>query len=177
MPKNSKEQIESDEKKVIKELQRNSKESIDKISRKCGFSRQKVWRIIKKLEKDKTIWGYSAVIDDEKLGMKRYFVLIKRKFNHVSKEKIDLITKRTLKKEAAKIGIDLQSSYFVYGSFDWLLSINAKNIKHVKRFHSVIANLFSDDSIADIEVLEVVFPIEKNNNINPNIEEFKEFFS
>ena len=55
MPKNSSEQIDVDEKKVIRELQRNSKESIDKIAKKCGFSRQKVWRIIKRLEKNKTI--------------------------------------------------------------------------------------------------------------------------
>ena len=64
MPKNSREQIDADEKKVIKELQKNSKESSDKIAKKCGFSRQKVWRIIKKLEKNKTIWGYFAVVDN-----------------------------------------------------------------------------------------------------------------
>ena len=42
MPKSSKEQIDFDEKKVIKELQKNSKESIDKIAKKCGFSRKQV---------------------------------------------------------------------------------------------------------------------------------------
>ena len=56
MPKSSKEQIDLDEKKVVSELQRNSKESIDVIAKRCGFSRQKVWRIIKRLEKNKTIW-------------------------------------------------------------------------------------------------------------------------
>ena len=56
MPKSSKKQIDADEKKVKRELKKNSKESIDKIAKKCEFSRQKVWRIIKRLEKNKTIW-------------------------------------------------------------------------------------------------------------------------
>jgi len=51
---------------VIEQLQRNSNESIDKIAKTCGFSRQKVWRIIKRLENNKTIWGYTAVPDKEK---------------------------------------------------------------------------------------------------------------
>ena len=35
-------------------------------------------RVIKKLEKNKTIWGYNVVDDDEKLGLKRYQILVKK---------------------------------------------------------------------------------------------------
>ena len=66
MAKSSKKQIYEDELKVIVELQKNAKENIDIISKKCGYSRQKVWRIIKRLEEDKTIWGYTAVVKEEK---------------------------------------------------------------------------------------------------------------
>ena len=76
MPKNSKEQIKEDEKKVMEQLINNSNESIDKISKKCGFSRQKVWRIIKRLEKSKKIWGYTAIISENDLEMKDYILLI-----------------------------------------------------------------------------------------------------
>ena len=71
MSKSSIKQIELDEKKVMNALQRNARGSIDKIAVDCGFSRQKVWRIIKRLEENKTIWGHYTVIDDEKLGLKR----------------------------------------------------------------------------------------------------------
>ena len=77
MPKSSRKQIDNDEKKILRELQKNSKESIDKIAKKCSFSRQKVWRIIKRLENNKTIWGYHAVVDNEKINMKSYILLIK----------------------------------------------------------------------------------------------------
>ena len=68
MPKTTRKQIAEDEKKIIRELQKNSKENTDKIAKRCGFSRQKVSRVIKQLEKNKTIWGYHAVVDDNKLG-------------------------------------------------------------------------------------------------------------
>ncbi|GAF78134.1 unnamed protein product, partial [marine sediment metagenome] len=95
MPKNSREQIDADEKKVIRELQKNSKESIDKIAKRCGFSQQKVRRIIKRLEKNKTIWGYYAVVDNEKINMKRYLMLIKRS-NKPVKDAINKIIDLTM---------------------------------------------------------------------------------
>ena len=63
-------QENSDEKKVLQELQGYAKESIDKIAKRCGFSRQKVWRIIKKLESNQTIWGYHAVVNNQQLHLK-----------------------------------------------------------------------------------------------------------
>ena len=79
MAKNSKEQIEEDEIKVINKLQENSNENIGEIAKKCGFSRQKAWRIIKKLEEEKTIWGYRAIINNEKTNMNGFVLLIKGK--------------------------------------------------------------------------------------------------
>ena len=55
MAKRSKKQIYEDELKVIAELQKNAKESIDIIAKNCGYSRQKVCRIINRLEENKTI--------------------------------------------------------------------------------------------------------------------------
>lgn len=59
MSKGSKKQIGVDERMVIAELQRNAKVSIDK----CGFSRQRIWGIIERLEENETIWGYNVVMD------------------------------------------------------------------------------------------------------------------
>ena len=61
MVKTSKKQIELDEKKVIERLQMNCMENLDLFAKNCGFSRQKVWRIIKNLEKENVVWGYTAI--------------------------------------------------------------------------------------------------------------------
>jgi len=53
MAKRSSVQIEQDENKILDALEQHSKDSVDEIAKSCGFSRQKVWRIIKDLEKRK----------------------------------------------------------------------------------------------------------------------------
>jgi DNA-binding Lrp family transcriptional regulator len=78
MPKSSKQRLVHDEKKILDLLRTNANESIDVIAKKCRFSRQKVWRIIKKLEKNMTIWGYTAICDDESYNLKHFTMLIKR---------------------------------------------------------------------------------------------------
>ena len=176
MPKSSKEQIDADEKKIVRELQKNSKESIDKIAKKCGFSRQKVWRIIKQLEKNKTIWGYSAVVDNNKIGQKKYFIMVKRTSKTVSQEKINTVMKRKLKKEGMKIGVVVESSYFTHGVYDWLACITAENIKQVKKFCESFNMLSKEGFVSNIQILEVIFPVEVNNINNPNMEEFLSFF-
>ena len=61
MVKTSQDQIEKDEQRILQELQKNAKESIDTIAKNCGFSRQKVWRIIKRLEQNEIVWGLSLI--------------------------------------------------------------------------------------------------------------------
>ncbi len=131
MAKSSKEQIDDDEKKVIRELQKNSKENIDKIAKKCGFSRQKVWRVIKRLEKNKTIWGYNVVVDNEKLDLINYLILIKRTSKPIEKTANKIIS-RDLEEKANEIGIVIHSSHYLHGEFDWQICFTSKNITNAK---------------------------------------------
>lgn len=176
MPKSSKEKIDLDEKKIIRELEKNAKESIDKIAKKCGCSRQKVWRIIKRLEENKIIWGYHAVIDNEKIGLNRYYILIKRTNVPFSKEHIDSIIKNELKPEIGEEEIIVENISYVHGSFDGVYEIRARNIMQVKKFIESFYNL-AVDYISDAQILEVIFPVEINGIVNPNIKEIEEFFT
>jgi DNA-binding Lrp family transcriptional regulator len=175
MAKSSKEQIDADEKKILWELQKNSKENIEKIAKKCGFSRQKVWRVVKRLENNKTIWGYHAVVDDNKIGLQQYFVLIKRTNKPFSKEHIDSIIKRVIQTEIAKMGIIIENVSYVHGEFDGIHIIRASNVVQVKKYCEIL-NELSKGYISDMIILEELFPIEKNGIVNPNIEELKDIF-
>jgi len=173
MPKSSKEQIDKDEKKVISELQKNSKESIDKIAKRCGFSRQKVWRIIKRLEKNKQIWGYSAIVDIEKLDLKRYIMLIKRSSKPAAnaiKKIIDL----TIHKTGEKLGIDIECSSYLHGEYDWMLVFNTSDIMNAKRFTEALNKEYYD-VISEVQVLEDIFSVKKCGKVNPEVHKLKEF--
>ena len=53
MAKSSKEDIIKDEHRILEKLKNNANKSINEIAKECKFSRQKVWRIIKQLEKNR----------------------------------------------------------------------------------------------------------------------------
>jgi DNA-binding Lrp family transcriptional regulator len=173
MPRSSRKQIDEDEKKVIYELQKNSKESIDKIAKKCGFSRQKVWRIIKRLEKNKTIWGYHAIIDDEKLKQKSYLVLIKKTNEPVSTA-AEKILSRDIEQEAKKIGVTITESEYLHGVYDWTFCFKADNIKHAKKFCEMFNRIYHTH-VSELHLLEKIFPIKRCNVHNPEMEKLREF--
>jgi len=174
MPKSSKKQIDEDEKKIIAELQKNSKESIDKIAKRCGFSRQKVWRVIKRLEKNKTIWGYNVVVDDEKLNQKSYIMLIKRSSKPIGDFTDKLI--EDFKEECTKkLGINVCYNCYLHGHFDWMVCFSAKDIKVAKKFSESINASYSE-FISEIYMMENIFPIKTCGILNPGIKKFKEFF-
>ena len=175
MPLSSKKQIEDDEKKLLTVLQQNAGGSIANISKRCGFSRQKFWRIKKRLEKNKTIWGYNTVVDDEKLGLKRYLILIKRTNKPLTPIQLKLITSRKILDVTSKFGITVESSYFIHGSYDWFFSVTARDLARVKKVINVFTILLKD-VISEVDIQEVIFPVEKNNFTNPNLDQIKEFF-
>jgi DNA-binding Lrp family transcriptional regulator len=174
MPKSSKKDIDKDIKKIIYELETNSNRSVFDIGNKLGFSRQKTWRLIKDLENNNTIWGYTAIVDDNKISRKRFYILIKRTSLPTPEKKIDSMVKRDIRKETKKSGVHYESSCLVNGLFDALICITAEDIKQVKRFIDSLNKLYGAN-ISDIHILEVLFPVGRGGIDNPNIENLREY--
>ena len=172
MPKSSINQIKLDEKRVIKVLQNNSKESIDNIAKKSGFSRQKVWRIIKRLEKNKTIWGYHAVIEEEKIDMKSFILLIKGKRLPIGNPSEEYIIERTIDKIGEKIGIIVEDSIWLHGEYDWVMSFLAKDLKTAKKFNELFSKQYLGN-ISELKLMEKIITVKKDGFINPKISKGK----
>jgi DNA-binding Lrp family transcriptional regulator len=177
MPKNSITQIQQDQKKILEELSKNSHSTINEIANKLGFSRQKVWRIIKNLENDKTIWGYTAIIDDNKTGRKRFCVLLKKAPIKVTDNKLNIVINRDLVNIATKSGVTLESTYFFYGEYDGQICVTAENINQVRNFINDMQKKIGADFFKEIKILEVLVPIQIRGFPNPNIAQLKEYFS
>jgi len=172
MPKNSIKQIEQDEKRILGELRKNANKSINDIAQSCGFSRQKVWRVINNLEKNHTIWGYSAIVDEEKLDKKCYIILIKRTNKPLSQELINKIIKRELGKQS---GIEITNSIYTHGVYDWIIFIYATTIIEAKGFVEETNKLF-EGFIAEIHLIEKMFSAVSCGVTNPDIKKLNNFF-
>ena len=173
MAKRSKTQVEKDEQKIIMELQEHAKESIDDIAKRCGFSGPKVRRIIKNLEDSHTIWGYHAVTDFEKLGLREYILLVK-KANKALDEAAEKIISRHIEKKAKELGVMIGSSYYLHGSYDWVICFTARDLKDAKKFESEIVKTYRA-FIFETQLLENIFPVKRSGIQNPALNRLKEF--
>jgi len=172
MAKNSKKQIEEDEIKVIAELQKNSNENIGTIAKKCGFSRQKAWRIIKRLEEEKTIWGYHAIVNNEKISTHNYILLIKSKCLPINNSFEKDIVERKIDKLAAEMGVTVDCSYWLNGNYDGMISFSAKDLREAKKFQELYLSTFNGN-ISQLNLLEKMVIVKEGGFLNPNIKKTK----
>ena len=173
MSKSSKKQI--DEMKVIAELQKNARESMVVIAEKCGLSRQRVWRIIERLEENKTIWRYNIVVNKDKLRVEKYLLFLKRTNAPINKEAFSFPDADEVKQETSKIKVSVDNSYFVHGSFDLVVSITVNNVKQMTQSCEMLRKLFAR-YISTIEILDVLFTFEESGIGSPNPEGVNDFF-
>ena len=174
MVKSSNQQLLKDEQKILDVLRVNANESIDVIAKKCGYSRQKVWRIIKKIEKDKKIWGYVAICDDESYNLKHFTMLIKRTTKPIDEKIFQEILTTRLDNLIPELGIKMENIEYVHGSFDGIFSFLADDLITAKKFCERFLSHFNE-YIASFELLEGIFYIRKQMLRNPQLKKQVKF--
>jgi len=174
MSKSSGKQIEQDEKKILSELVKNSNENIDTIAKHCGFSRQKVWRAIKRLEVKGLIWGYTAVFDEEKIGQTYFMLMIKRAMEKIDEKVVDIIISTKAEDIAKELGITIESSFYVHGEYDWIMTFTAEDVRQAKKFCDSLVALHPSGT-EKITILQTLMFIRKQYILNPDKSKLKEF--
>jgi DNA-binding Lrp family transcriptional regulator len=170
MPKNSAEQLLKDEQKILDVLQQNANESIDVVAKKCGFSRQKIWRTIKKLEKNKTIWGYTVICNNQAFNLKNFTMLIKRTTLPLDKNIHNEILTTRLDDLVPGSIIKIENIEYVHGLFDWVVSFQTDSLVTAKKFCERF-NEHYRGQIESIDLLEDILIIRKLSISNPQIKE------
>jgi DNA-binding Lrp family transcriptional regulator len=173
MARKSIKQIKKDENKILTALKQNARGSIEDIAKNNRFSRQKVWRIIKRLEESKEIWGYFTVVDEDKIHRKRYIILIKRSTEPIDNA-IQKIIDLTMHEKGEKIGIEIEASSYLHGRYDWMFIITAEDMKSVKKFSHLLIKEYQI-WISEVHILEDIFSVKKCGIVNPHVESLKEF--
>jgi uncharacterized protein with GYD domain len=143
------------------------------LQKNAGSHGKKYGGLKKKLESNKTIWGYHAVVDHEKLHQKSYIMLIK-KTNKPLGDLINTILRRDIEKNAAEMGIQIQASKYLHGAFDWVLVFTAEDIRHAKKFGEQFNRLYQS-YIGETFLLEEIFPVKSCGIENPQIKKLKDF--
>ena len=79
------------------------------------------------------IWGYQVIVDEEKKVFSNYLVLIKRAIKPIDEKVADKIISRKLEEIASDIGVKIVIILYCHGSYGWIISFMARDIRHAKR--------------------------------------------
>jgi len=124
--------LDDTDKKLLRELQENCKQSTRKLAKKLGIHSTTVLYRMNKLEKEGFIKRYTAVLDPKKFGQKSTaFVMIKVN-NFMQKGEteypIDRISKKLQKIES------VSEIHIMVGEFDIMLKVRGESLEDIAQF-------------------------------------------
>lgn len=119
--------MDATDKKLLKLLQLDSKQTTKELSNKLNLSVTAVYERIKKLEKDGTIQKYVAIIDRKKVN-KNYVVFCHVKLIQHNHEFIADFEKAILKLS------EVLECFHVSGDYDYILKICVADMEEYREF-------------------------------------------
>jgi DNA-binding Lrp family transcriptional regulator len=115
---------------ILKILEENALASPDFIAECLNCDAEEVRRKIKKMEEDKVILGYKAIVDDEKAERTVVRAVIEVKITPEREGGFNRVADRIAKFQEVK------SCYLMSGSYDLLVEVEGPDLKHAAAFVS-----------------------------------------
>lgn len=140
--------LDSKDKKILKQLQENARQSIAEISKKTKLPRDVVVYRIKKLEENKVIRQHHSSLDPQKLGYPLYVYVLFSLYN--IKPELENKFVNYLKSHNQIIYVAKNS-----GKYDFTIGVCAKDYKEFDDIIREVRQKFAD-IIKDIESLPTV---------------------
>jgi len=119
--------LDNIDKKLINLLQKDSKQTTKKLSLQLNLSVTAVYERIKKLEKEKVIENYVAIINKNKIG-KSFLVFCHIKLVQHAKEYVT-----TFEREVIELA-EVSECFHVSGDYDYILKIYVENMEAYRDF-------------------------------------------
>jgi len=115
------------ERKILRELQRDSDQTTAEIANKVGLSPSPCWRRIDRLEKEGVIRARVAVIDRRKIGLNAH-IFAQVRLNAHGRSNLDEFS------AAIRAFPEVLDAYVLMGQTDFMLRIVASDIDAYERF-------------------------------------------
>ena len=143
-------------------------QSMSKIAEKTKMHRRTVWQIQKDLEKDTTIWGYTAVIDEQKIN--NVFYVLQFRIKPFTKDFADLILQRLTVWEPMKQAVRILDVYFMNGPYDVFIKFSAPDHATARMYYETLRSIYKDYFLETPLVSDVNFSLVQGGKLNPELE-------
>jgi len=147
--------------------------SMRQTSHDLHTNRQRVWRRIRALEDDNVIWGYTAVVDQDKLGCVMYMVLMK--LRPMDKALVDLILDRLHTGQPHKQQVRLLNVLYVNGEYDLVVMFAAPDHMTARRYYDSLRISYHDFLLDKPIIADVNFSLIRESKLNPELNNLEGF--
>ena len=136
------------DKKILNELQKDCRQSLDLISKKLGVPKSTIYYRIRKLEENGVIEGYYAKVNPKVLGHEYFTVtLVRAKYGPGYHKKVGEILSKVP---------GVWAVYYVLGDYDFIVIARAKSREEfVKNILEKFINLDEIERTNTITVVEI----------------------
>ena len=146
---------------------------INEMAKKLNINRQTIWRIKKKLEKNRTIWGYTAIIDRSKLNERVYLIFGKTK--PINKRLVDKMVNRLLENKPHQENIHTIDMFYVSGDYDWILRFSAPDHLTAKKYFNTLREIYADQLLEKPVLIDIDFCLIAEGKKNPELKKLYDF--
>ena len=151
-------EIDTVDRRILAELQRDGTLSVDQLSERVNLSRNACWRRVKRLEEDGVITGRVALVDADRLGLGLSVFILVRTSNHDP----DWLKRF---RDATTGFPEITGVYRMSGDLDYVLRARVADVKAYDRLYQrLIAKVPLTDVSASFVMEEIkettVIPVE-----------------
>ena len=122
-------QLDLFDKKIIYQLERDSSQTASEIAKRIKRSKEFVNFRIHRLEKEKIILSYSAIVDMAKLGYFTFRIYIR--WQNITREEKQQFY------EEIKIKENVWTTTVLHGIWDFAFFIGVKSANYIEQFHNI----------------------------------------
>lgn len=148
---------------LLEILERDARRDVSEIAKMLGQSEYEVERDVKRLEDDKIILAYNALIDWEKFGDESVTAIIEINLTPQREVGFDAIAERIYRFD------EVRTVYLMSGDFDLLVIIEGKSLKDVANF--VATRLSTIDGVTQTRSHFLLKAYKKDGVILQNVEQ------
>lgn len=141
--------IDTIDRRLLAELQRDGTLSVDQLSERVGLSRNACWRRVKRLEDDGIITKRVALVDADRLGLALSVIILVRTSNHDPHWLAKF-------REAVMALPEITGVYRMSGDLDYVLRARVADVKAYDRLYQrLIAKVPLTDVSASFVMEEI----------------------
>ncbi|NKW71589.1 Lrp/AsnC family transcriptional regulator [Rhodobacteraceae bacterium R_SAG10] len=123
--------LDTIDRKILAELQRDASQSLDDIARKIGSSKTPVWNRIRKLKAAGVIGRYTVVLDAEALGLEACFFVLIRTSEHEAEWQASFL-------KALHARPEVLEAHRLAGDIDYILKVRVRNARAYDDFYQAL---------------------------------------